>query len=153
MGTPTRLKMEHGTNCGHSPPAVQANITPGLSVSSLLYGTATQHTQQQQQQLHIGYQSCGGHFTSNPSFQHADFQKAALFGMKRLVTHFSIFFMKQRNINLQRFPWHLKCATASNTSCLEYAGIFSLNKHSPLSKHQLVRNVCLKELLRCTLCF
>ena len=78
VGTPTRLKIEHGTNCGHSPPAVQGNIPASLSVSSLLYGAASQ----QQQQQHMGFQSSNSHFIANPSFQHADFQRAALFGMR-----------------------------------------------------------------------
>ena len=81
VGTPTRLKIEHGTNCGHSPPAVQPNITSALSVSSLLYGAPPQ----QQQQQHLGYQSSGGHFLPNPSYQHADYQRAALFGRRSAI--------------------------------------------------------------------
>jgi len=81
VGTPTRLKIEHGTTCGHSPPAVQGNMPSCLPASSLIYGGASQ--QQQQQQQHVGYQSPGGHFMTNPSFQHADFQRAALFASRK----------------------------------------------------------------------
>ncbi|XP_065070287.1 uncharacterized protein LOC135695216 isoform X3 [Rhopilema esculentum] len=79
VGTPTRLKIEHGVPCGHSPPAMQGGAT-GLSVASFLCGGQ----QLQQQQTIIGtYQSPGGHFIGNPSFQHSDFQRAALFAARK----------------------------------------------------------------------
>lgn len=79
VGTPTRLKIEHITSCGHSPPAAQVNV-PNMAASALIYGI-----QQQSQPNVVGtYQTPGGQFIANPSFQHADFQRAALFGALNL---------------------------------------------------------------------
>ncbi len=73
VGTPTRMKIEHATSCGHSPPAAQTNV-PNLIGVSPMFGIPQQNHMIQQ------YHPVGQHYIGNPSFQQSDFQRAALFG-------------------------------------------------------------------------
>eukprot|EP00794_Sanderia_malayensis_P008087 gene8087-8952_t len=86
VGTPTRMKIEQGTPCGHSPPAAQTNVPNLTGPSPMFNNVPAQQNHVAQQQYH----SQTPHFMPNPSFQQSDFHRAALFASRKPELHHAV---------------------------------------------------------------